>query len=111
MTSEAAAIDWDNILKEFSSYDGTIKSFCEKHNISHHQLYYRRKRLKNNNTVFHGINFSKKENIKENNKQIDSSISFKSSNIKIEIGKAKIHIPSADKVALSNILKVIMEIC
>jgi hypothetical protein len=111
MTSEALAIDWDHILDEFSSYDGTIKSFCEKHNISHHQLYYRRKRLENNNTVFHGINFNEKENIKETNNQINSTDSFKSSNIKIEVGKAKIHIPNNDKVALSNILEVIMESC
>jgi len=108
MTSQKQAIDWDDILNKLSSHKGTIKSFCEEKNISVHQLYYRRKRLKSNATpFFHGISLEEKEP----SKQTTPSKSSLSSNIKIEIGKAKIYIPDNDKASLSNILKVLMESC
>ena len=111
MTSEASAVDWEDILDKFSSHKGSIKAFCEEHNISIHQLYYRRKRLKsNNNTVFHGVSL-KKDADKAIGEQTNPSRSPLTSNIKIEIGKAKIYIPSDDKASLSNILKVIMGSC
>ena len=56
MTSQKQDIDWDDILNKLSFNKGTIKSFCEENNISVHQLYYRRKRLRNNAIPsFHGI--------------------------------------------------------
>lgn len=103
MASKATAIDWENILEKFAIYEGTIKSFCKENNINLHQFYYHRKAAKKRSTpVFHSINF-KEEAI--------PSTSHSTSNIKVEIGKAKIYIPSNDKIALSNILGVLMESC
>ncbi|MGL6064639.1 MAG: IS66 family insertion sequence element accessory protein TnpA, partial [Fusobacteriaceae bacterium] len=46
MSIEQSKINWDEILEKFEKYQGSIVKFCEVNNISAHQLYYRRKRLK-----------------------------------------------------------------
>ncbi|MBM7616460.1 IS66 family insertion sequence element accessory protein TnpA [Alkaliphilus hydrothermalis] len=103
MENKAVAVDWKNIFKMFATYEGTIKSFCKENNISLHQFYYHRKAAKKREiSVFHAINFKE---------EATPSSSCSTENIKIEIGKAKIHIPSNDKVVLSNILAMIMESC
>ncbi|MBM7615150.1 IS66 family insertion sequence element accessory protein TnpA [Alkaliphilus hydrothermalis] len=103
MTSTATAIDWENILEKFATYEGTIKSFCKENNVSLHQFYYHRKAAKKRNApVFHSISFKE---------GAIPSTSHSAFSIKVEIGKAKIHIPSNDKIALSNILGVLMELC
>ena len=111
MISEAPDINWEDILDRFSSYKGTIKDFCKENNIVAHQLYYRRKRSKNNTTpVFHAVSF-KEKNINETIEEAIPSNPYSGSVIKIEIGKAKMYIPGNDKVSLSNILKAIMQSC
>ncbi|KXZ39979.1 hypothetical protein SAMN05661008_01829 [Alkalithermobacter thermoalcaliphilus JW-YL-7 = DSM 7308] len=103
MANKAVAVDWEDILSKFATYKGTIKSFCKENNISPHQFYYQRKAAKKRVTpVFHAIDF--KEDAIPSNSSLTSSI-------KIEIGKAKIHIPSHDRAALTNILGMIMESC
>lgn len=112
LTGEASVVDWEDILDRFSSYKGTIRAFCKENNISVHQFYYRRKKLKKMDTaMFHAISFKENNAYKSINEETVPSSSSSSSVIKIEIGKAKISIPGNDKISLSNILKVIMESC
>ncbi|MEY8285800.1 hypothetical protein AALA13_18640 [Lachnospiraceae bacterium 50-23] len=112
MLSDAPDINWEDILDKFSSYDGTIRDFCKENNISAHQLYYRRKRSKNNSVpVFHAVSLSEKSIDRDANKEVISSNPYSGSTIRIEIGKAKMYIPSNDKVSLSNILEAIMQSC
>lgn len=104
-------INWSDILKRFSTYKGTIASFCEENNINAHQLYYqRRKSAKNNSPVFHGIKVSEKDFTFQGGAADKPSLK-ENAHIKVEIGKAKIYIPSADKLALENILKIVMSTC
>lgn len=110
MENQVTKVDWDNILKSFSSHKGTIRSFCRENNISIHQLYYRRKkeREKNyNKPEFQSVTLNK-DNIIE--KPIEST-SKSEPMIKIEIGKANIFIPSEDKVSISSVLKEILSVC
>jgi len=103
LANKAVAFDWEDILEKFATYEGTIKSFCKENNIIPHQFYYQRKAAKKRATpVFHAINFKD---------ETTPSNPCSASSIKIEIGKAKIHIPSNDKIALSNILGVLMQSC
>ncbi|AOY78184.1 hypothetical protein BJL90_18740 [Clostridium formicaceticum] len=100
------------MLDKFSSHEGSIKAFCEENSISAHQLYYRRKKLQNNNTpVFHAVSFKDKEADEAVNQNIIPPNPVSASTIKIEIGKAKIYIPSNDKVSLSNVFKEIIALC
>lgn len=112
MVSEAPIIDWEDILDRFSSYEGTIKAFCKENNIKAHQLYYRRKRLENQETpIFHAVSIKEKISNKVINETDIPSSSQPDSTIKIELGKAKIIISSHDTISLTNILKVIMKSC
>lgn len=112
MKSEALDIDWEDILDKFSSHEGTIKAFCEENDISIHQLYYQRKKLENNNApVFHAVSFKDNEAEEAANQENTPSNHPPASTIKIEIGKAKIYIPSNDKVSLSNVFKEIIASC
>ncbi|AKL95594.1 hypothetical protein CACET_c21470 [Clostridium aceticum] len=112
MTNETLDIDWEDILDKFSSHEGTIKAFCEENNIGIHQLYYRRKKLENNNTpVFHAVSFKDTEADEAVNQESTPSNPSPTATIKIEIGKAKIYIPSNDKVSLSNVFKEIIALC
>ncbi len=108
MENQVSEIDWDKILKNFSSHEGTIRSFCKENNISVHQFYYRRRREgKNKKPEFHNICLNEKGINEKPLKPIQKSESM----IKIEIGKAKIFIPSEDKSSISSILKEIISIC
>lgn len=112
MTSEASVVDWEDILNKFSSYKGTIKAFCEENNISIHQLYYRRKKLKNNKSpIFHAVSFKEKDIAACIDKLDAKAKSYSTSDVKIEIGKAKIYIPSNDREALKDMFKVIIQSC
>ena len=110
MSSEATDINWEEVLNKLSSYKGTIRSFCKENNLSPHQLYYRRKRArKNDNPTFHAVSMK--------DKAVDTPIPSMPSKdllpktIEIEIGKAKISIPSYDQVTLTNIVKAIITSC
>ena len=105
MENQLSEADWANILKNFSSHDGTIRSFCKENNISVHQLYYRRKKeTKNKKAEFHSISLDNNDVKEKSTPKLDPMI-------KIEIGKAKIFIPSEDKASLSSVLKEIINIC
>lgn len=110
MTSEATEINWGEVLNKLSSYKGTIRSFCKENNISAHQLYYRRKRAKKNDTpTFHAV--SMKEKATDTHIPSMASKDSLSNTIEIEIGKAKISIPVYDQVSLANIVKAIIISC
>lgn len=112
MASEAKALDWEEILNKFSLHKGSIKSFCKDNNISIHQLYYRRRRLRNNKPpVFHAVSFKEKDIADSIDERTAKAKSYSTSDVKIEVGKAKIYIPSNDKEALKDIFKVIMQSC
>jgi hypothetical protein len=108
MNGESSSIDWDDILNRFSLHKGSIKDFCKENNISIHQLYYRRKNIKKkDHQVFHPVNLKEKSSEKISN----TSKSYPTNNIRIEIGKAKIYIQNNDKASLSSIMEAIIKIC
>ncbi|GAA0180902.1 hypothetical protein SH2C18_35170 [Clostridium sediminicola] len=108
MNGESSAIDWDDILNRFPLRKGSIRDFCKENNISIHQLYYRRKVIKKKeNQEFHAVNLKEKSSEKISN----TSKSYPTSSIRIEIGKAKIYIQNNDKASLSSILETIIETC
>lgn len=107
-------INWADILNKFSSYEGTIVAFCKENGIKPHQLYYHRKKASSNNAgttpLFHGIKINEKEPI-TTDIQADKPGSKIDTQIKIEVGKAKIYIPNYDLATLETILKVVSSIC
>lgn len=96
------------ILENFSSYEGTVTSFCKENNMSKSQFYYYKKRFeKSNKPTFHAIALKNDEfdpNIASDNAKVYSDI-------KIEIGKANIYIPANEIALLSTILKEIVKSC
>ena len=108
MTKEVSEINWDSIMRKFSSYEGTIADFCKENKVSQHQLYYRRKKLeKENKPTFHAIKIDK-----EQSKTPITKDKIKvNEDIRIEIGKAKIYIPSNEIALLSDIIKEITKSC
>lgn len=110
MSSEATDINWEEVLNKLSSYKGTIRSFCKENSLSPHQLYYRRKRAKkNDNPTFHAV--SMKDKAADSPIPSIASKEFLSRAVEIEIGKAKISIPSYDQASLTNIVKAIITSC
>lgn len=106
-----AQISWSDTLTKFSSYKGTVVAFCMENNIKVHQLYYQRKKaVRDNQPVFHGIKVNKNEIPNPEVQPSDSCLKV-GTHIKIELGKAKIYIASDDKHALENILQIMMSIC
>lgn len=89
---------WKSILDDFSSYEGTITSFCKENNISKSQLYYYRKKSERvNGSIFHAISLKEKTEVIVDSRNTNS--------IRIEIGNAKIFIPANEIAALSSIVK------
>ena len=41
---------WNEFINLFSSYEGTVSSFCEENNISKTQFYYHKRRIETANT-------------------------------------------------------------
>ena len=102
MSKETAeGLNWDEILENFYSYKGTIVTFCNENNISHHQLYYRRKKAnKENNKVFHAITIN--EEVKPHAPHIYPK---DNKEIKIQIGTAIVYIPYFHEELLLKIVK------
>ena len=69
-------------MNKFSSYKGSINEFCKENNVKQHQLYHRRRKL---------VSITK--------------------DIRIEIGKANIYIPTNEIAALSDIIKDLARSC
>ena len=77
-------INWDEILENLKTHNGTIKEFCEKNNVSKQKLYYKRKQANMvNTTVFHEVKIPK---TKEKVPTIKSEI-------KVIYGDAEIYLP------------------
>lgn len=96
------------LLEKFSSYEGTVTDYCKKNNISKSQFYYYKKKFnKETNPIFHAIELkpevSKSTNTKINCKQ--------DHNIKIELGRANIYLPSGNLDLLSIVIKELSKLC
>lgn len=101
-------INWEDILVKFNSYEGTIIDFCRQNNISHHQLYYRRKKArKEAQQIFHAVPLNK--NCAPSIPYMQPKAEIKE--IKIEIGKATIYIPSSEDQLLTKIIKEFTTSC
>lgn len=109
MMNEVNEIDWNEIIEKFSSYDGSIQDFCRENNISHHQLYYRRKKLREEKekTAFHAIKLNTKDTVNSNDSKGNSIKAFK--DIRIEIGKANVYIPVTEIDLVSKLLKELVQ--
>ncbi|MBZ9633208.1 IS66 family insertion sequence element accessory protein TnpA [Clostridium sp. FP1] len=101
-------ITWRGFLEKFSSYEGTVTSFCKENNISKSQFYYYKNKFKQSNKpTFHAIAIN---NEKSNPKAVNKSVKG-CSDIRIEIGKINIFIPANELELLSNILKELSKSC
>lgn len=95
---------WENILEKYSSYEGSLIDFCRENNITKHQLYYYKKKFKNENKpVFHAIALKPAHNT--------DNVQKAYKDIRIEIGKANIFIPSSETELIKTILKELKSIC
>lgn len=96
-------IDWDKILSDFKSYEGTISNFCKENNISKQQFYYKIKKSNMiNKTVFHEIDFTKEENLKNNSENVE---------IIINLGQINIYVPSDNIKLIANVIKELSKSC
>lgn len=95
---------WKKILEKFSSYEGTVTSFCSENNVSKSQFYYHKRRadiLKK--PTFHAVSL---------NTLIAPDNAEKAyKDIRIEIGKANVFIPSNESELLKTILKELAATC
>ena len=94
-------INWEEVVAEFSSYEGTLKDFCAANNISKSQLYYYRKKFElKDNLQFHAIS------MKEEKAQTTVTILPATQiDVRIEIGAAKIYIPANEIATLISLVK------
>lgn len=96
---------WVDILKQFSSYQGTVNCFCKENNISKNQFYYYRKKLKDlSNLIFDLVILNKnitKKSVISNSEQAKE--------IRIKIGLANIYIPTNEIAILPTILKELVK--
>ena len=108
MANEFNEVTWRGFLEKFSSYGGTVTSFCKENNISKSQFYYYKKKFeKSSKPTFHAIVIN---NEKSNPKTENNSVTgYK--DIRIEIGKAKIYVPVNEIALLSTILKELTKSC
>ncbi|OSA97886.1 UNVERIFIED_ORG: hypothetical protein B2H98_06525 [Clostridium botulinum] len=108
MIKKGTDVKWRGLVEKFSSYEGTLDSFCKENSISRSQFYYYIKKFeKENNTTFQAISLEKNNtNILTVTNNIKPYVE-----IKIEIGKAKIFIPANEIALLSNILREFSKTC
>lgn len=94
--------NWREILAGFSSYEGTLGNFCNANHITKSQFYYYKKKFnnENNNLQFHAISM-REERVRTEITVVPAD----RSNIIIEIGAVKIHVPANEIAVLSNLLK------
>lgn len=95
-------INWREIVATFSSYEGTLGTFCNANHITKSQFHYYKKKFKNedNNLQFHAISMREEKVTTE-----ISVVPADRPNIIIEIGSAKIYVPANEIAILSNLLK------
>lgn len=101
-------VTWKGFLEKFSSYEGTVTSFCKENNISKSQFYYYKNKFEQSNKPeFHAIVINNEE---LKHKSINNNVKgYK--DVRIEIGKANIFIPANEIELLSNILKELSKSC
>ncbi|OOM06310.1 IS66 family insertion sequence element accessory protein TnpA [Clostridium saccharobutylicum] len=94
-------INWREMVAAFSSYEGTLISFCNINHISKSQLYYYRKKFEKEDSIkFHAISM-----IEERVKTEITVAPTDRPSIRIEIGNAKIYVPANEMAVLSILLK------
>lgn len=95
---------WEKILGKYSSYEGTLRSFCSENNIAKHQRYYYKKKFeKPNKPAFHAIAIKPSKNAEDAEKA--------HKDIHIQIGKANIFIPLSETVISKTILRELTSTC
>jgi len=101
-------VTWRGILEKFSSYEGTVTSFCKENNISKSQFYYYKKKFEQSSKpTFHAIVINNEES---SSKTVNNCVKGYN-DIRIEIGKVIIYIPANEIALLSNILKELSKSC
>lgn len=101
MAKEINNVNWNELKEKFTSFNGTIVDFCKENGITKGQFYYyKRKNKEVSRPIFHAIALNKEDNTK-----LKDHNTIPSKDIKIEIGKANIYIPSHEISLLSVILK------
>jgi len=99
---------WSDLLEKFSSYGGSVGSFCKENNISKSQFYYYKKRFaKSDKSTFHAIVINKEESSAKAEVSAEKAPKY----IRIEIAKANIYIPVTETAALRAILKELAASC
>lgn len=106
MANELVDIDWDDIMNKFSSYEGSVSSFCRENHIKRHQFYNQRRKNKNRE-VFHAIPVKKKVS----EKIVTENLGKISKDIRIEVGNVTVYIPVQDKSIIVSIIKELVESC
>ncbi len=102
---------WKDVLGKLSKHKGTIVGFCKKHDVNVHRLYHRRKNFKTKpEPTFHAIDLNN-VTIREDIVTRVENTSPPSTEIRIEVGKAKIYIANTDKISLSTVIKEIVVNC
>jgi hypothetical protein len=96
--------EWNLILDELKTYDGTVEEFSKLKGVSRSSLYKHRKEMsiksKKNKPEITFTKIDIKEETKENFYEVN-----KNPIVKIKIGKTKIILDSKDKSTLSFIMK------
>lgn len=97
-------INWRELVTSYASYEGRLSDFCNLNNVSKNQLYYYRKKFKNETDVqFHAI--SMKE---EKSKREITIAPAKKLDVRFEIGAAKIYIPANEIAIIDRIVKELL---
>ena len=99
---------WREFLEKFSSYEGTVSSYCKENNISKSQFYYYKKKyMQPSKPTFHAIVLNDEDS---GAKAANSNIK-EDKEIRIVIGKANIFIPVDEITILTTILKELAKSC
>jgi hypothetical protein len=108
MVNKFNDVTWRGFLEKFSSYGGSVTSFCKENNISKSQFYYYKNKFeKSSKSAFHAIVI----NNEESTPKIANNIIKGYNDIRIEIGKANIYIPANETALLSTIIKELTKSC
>ncbi|WP_346916266.1 hypothetical protein [Clostridium sp.] len=106
--TQVESVDWNDILEKFANYNGSVTAFCNEYGVDKRKLYYRRKKSQvSNQQLFHAVNLNTDSRISASHKYPQDI----EKELKIEIGKATIFIPSDDLQLLSNIIKELQSSC
>lgn len=99
---------WHEYIENFSSYEGTVTDYCKENSISKNQYYYYLKKFKKMKTaIFHAIELNDEPSTLIQSKNAKEEIK----SIKIELGKAKIYIPSENSTLITSVIKELLRSC